>query len=371
MFSVKGFSVVKNISNILRLCHVVPGDQFNIKKLQVLKTFDKTVDPYSKIYIETPMHVRIQPIDLQEHPNGDRLILSLFSDKKQSSSDFAIKHSAKRVDVIGSKDSPSSDAICVIYAPIRASFDIQATGKSCISIAKMHSDDCTLKTDSGSVTLNDVRGKNIQVRSEEGSITCQGTLLAENIDFRTDSNGDVICEHIRANVFKVATGDGNITTESCYSDESHFTTVLGSLNLGNVHRSCMVEILKQGDLKMTGFDGTIKAILKRGNVHLQASKFLNKNSIFVHEAGTVDVRIPESFTEMCLIEVIASKLTMEEDILKHGKLVEDPLHHKFTYGQDNNGEKIDELYVDCRNGTVEIKLSSWKKMLQDKGLKIE
>ncbi|XP_077289020.1 protein FAM185A [Arctopsyche grandis] len=360
MFTVRSRSLMKTFSQILRLCHN-SQDPFNLQNMQIIKTFDKTVDPYSKIYLETPMNVKITPVDLLDHPDGNKLLVSLYSRAAESSTDFTIKQTAKRVDVIGKKILPDADAVCVIQAPIRASFDIEAKGKSCISVSNMHSDDCILKSDSGMVLVKNIRGKNVKIRSKEGLVFCNGTVLAEKIDIRTDAN--VTCSHLRSNDLKIVTNVGDISTDSCYSDESHFMTMIGSLRLGSVHRNCSVEVLERGDLTLTGFDGTIKAILKRGNVHLQASRLHDKNSIFIHEAGTVDVYISDIIKDMHLIELIARKLNIEEEILKKGKILDDPQHQKFRYEDDQS--ELNDLYVECRNGTIEIKLSSWKKLIEE------
>lgn len=307
------------------------------------------------------MNVKISPVDLTEHPDGDKLLVSLYSRSSEASSDFTIKQTAKRVDVVGKKALPDSDAVCVIKAPVRASFDIVAKGKSNILVENMHSDDCHLKTNSGKVIIKNIRGKSIKIRSKEGTVWCAGTILADNVDIRTDAS--VTCSHIRSNNLKVVTDEGDISTESCYSDVSHFITMLGSLRLGSVHRNCNVEVLERGDLTMTGFDGTLKAILKRGNIHLQAVKLYEKNSVFVHDVGTVDVSISDIFNDMHLVELIARKLNIEEQILKKGKMLSDSQHQKFRY-EDDQSHSHNDLYVECRNGNIDVKLSSWKEMIE-------
>lgn len=48
---------------------------------------------------------------------------------------------------------------------------------------------------------------------------------------------------------KLQTNNGNISTKSSYSHESHFSTSHGSIVLNNVHKSCKI-FVEEGNLNL-------------------------------------------------------------------------------------------------------------------------
>lgn len=53
---------------------------------------------------------------------------------------------------------------------------------------------------------------------------------------------------------EIKTATGDISTESVYSDVSHFSSQDGNIHLKNLHRQCSVAISGNGNLTICNFD---------------------------------------------------------------------------------------------------------------------
>lgn len=164
----------------------------------------------------------------------------------------------------------------------------------------------------------------------------QSILLSQNIHIKK-AQGD----------FLTATCEsGTISTDSCYAEQSSFTTKNGSLRLSNVHKSAEISSLENGDIDVTGVHGTLKAKSKGGNIKYQLTEIYGDSEIDADEPNNFQVNISEFVEEHTCISVAAKEITFDnslahletgvkkdrETVFRHGDpdLLEDSLTIKST-----------------------------------------
>ncbi|XP_041989191.1 uncharacterized protein LOC121740525 [Aricia agestis] len=351
MFAISGPRVLHKCYKILRLCLVEFSNIPDIKNLNLVRTVEKTIDTTTSIFIDSPIHVKVQPIDVNDLSAHNKLTMMLYSQGKDTN-DFQLKQTSKRLDLLcNKKTSPDKDDVCLIRIPYKLKLHVTTTENASVHLAKLEADEFIVKTQKGDVMVADMKADNLKVESESGDLETEGRLQASLIELKTGVNGNVKCNNIMANNFTVATHGGEISVKSCYSDQSHFTTLMGNIRLDNLHRAVKIDVIQKGNLHITGFYGSLEASLKSGEVFMHASKFTDKSSIFIHEKGKVEVMIPNILKNLPAASLMAEKINVDEKIMKLGRFMDDSHPQRFRYEKNNKNE----LHIVCRNGSIDLK----------------
>lgn len=350
MFTLVGQRVLHKCLKILRLSVADFSNLPDIKKLNAVRTVEKIIDNNTSIFIESPIHVKIQPIDVNDIKAHNKLTMTLYSEGKDTS-DFQVKQSSKRLELLNKNTTSDRNDVCVIQVPYHLKVQVTTTECASVHLAKLEGEEFIVKTQKGTINVSDLKAQNIVVESIEGEVKSEGRLQASNIDIKTGLNSGIICNNIMANGFNVMTHAGPIVVKSCYSDKSHFTTLMGNIRLDSLHRSVMIDVIQKGNLHITGFSGNLQASLKSGDVYMYASHFTDKSSIFIHEKGKVELLIPEILKNLPATNLIAEKIMVDEKILKLGRFMDDSYPKRFRFEK----EPHHELHVVCKNGSIELK----------------
>lgn len=350
MFALNGSRVLHNCLKVLRLSIVDFSNLPDIKNLNLVRTVEKVIDLNTSIFIESPIHVKVRPIDVNDIKAHDKLTITLYSQGKDTN-DIQVKQTAKRLELLNKNKSPDKNDVCVIQVPYKLKVQVTTTENASVHLVKLEAKEFIVKTQNGHIKVADLKADKIKVESASGGIEAEGRLQASNIDIKTGLDGVVKCDNIMANLFNVSTHGGAVSVKSCYSDKSHFTTLMGNLNLNNLHRSVKIDVIKQGNLRMTGFDGSLEASLKSGEVFMHVSQFIDKSSIFIHEKGKVEVLVPDIVKNLPATNLIADKISVDPKILKLGRFMDDSHPKRFRYEK----QPSNELHIVCKNGSIDLK----------------
>lgn len=350
MFSLVGPRVVHKCLKILRLTVKDFSNLPDIKNLNVVRTVEKTIENNTSIFIESPIHVKVLPIDVNDIKAHNRLTMTLYSQGKETS-DFQVKQTSKRLELLNKNTSSDRNDVCLIQVPYQLNVQVTTTENASVHLSKLEGEEFVIKTQKGAVSIGDLKAQNIKVESAEGEILTEGRLQASNIELKTGLNAGIKCHNVMANCFIVTTHAGPIAVKSCYSDKSHFTTLMGNLKLDSLHRCVLIDVIQKGNLHITGFDGNLQASLKSGEVFMHAAQLTDKSSIFIHEKGKVELKITDILKNLPATNLIAEKITVDDKILKLGRFMDDSHPKMFRYEK----EPQHELHIVCKNGSIDLK----------------
>lgn len=353
MFTLGGQRILHKCLKILRLTIVDFSSLPDIKTLNLVRTVEKTIENNTNIFIESPIHVKVQPIDVNDLKAHNKLTMTLYSQGKDTN-DFQVKQTSKRLELLNKNTSPDRNDVCLIQVPYKLKVQVTATENASVHLAKLEADEFVVKTQKGSVNIADLKADNIKVESVSGDVQADGRLQASNIELKTGINGGIKCHSIMANSFNVVSHAGPITVKSCYSDKSHFTTLMGNIKLDNLHRSVKIDVIQKGNLHITGFSGNLEASLKSGEVFMHASQLTEKSSIFIHEKGKVELLVHDILKNLPATNLIAEKIQVDDKILKLGRFMDDSHPKRFRFEK----EPQNELHIVCKNGSIELKDTS-------------
>lgn len=357
MFSTVRRKFLVNCHAVMRLTRVGMCNFSNLRNMTVVKSLVKPID--KDLFIETPIDVKIDPIDYVTFPDNNKISVEVYSEG-ENNCHLTLNQSACRLELLNQQKPAASNIkdICVIRVPVNLNIQISSLNDAAVNIGKLQVSDFSVKTQKGSVQLQDITSKgSIKVESEQGLVTCQGKMLADIVDIKTGLNANIKCNNLVANRVNIRTEGGSIFVESCYSDASHFITVIGNINVNYLHRTSIIDIVQSGNLSINSFEGTLKASLKSGNVFMHANKFLNKSNIFIHEKGTVEMHLWDFENAMVVMDLIADKIDLDEGLEKFGQLMVDSHPQRFRVPGSDSSIMIGEVHVECRNGVINLKQS--------------
>ncbi|XP_050680118.1 uncharacterized protein LOC126976017 [Leptidea sinapis] len=350
MFLIRRQLVLPKCLKILRLALRDYSSLPDLKNLNVVRTVEKVIDNNTSIFIESPIHVKVQPIDVDDLKAHNKLTMTLYSKGKETS-DFQVKQTTKRLEFLNKNTAPDSHDVCLINVPYKLKVQVVATEDASVQLSKLEAEEFLVKTQKGAVKVADLKADNIQIESGSGIIETEGRLQASNIELKTGFDGSVKCNNIMSNTFLVATHAGPISVKSCYSDKSLFTTLKGNITLEHLHRIVKIEIIQKGNLHIQGFSGNLQATLKSGEVFMHASRLTDKSSIFIHEKGKVEFLMPDIVKNLPATNLIADKIKVDKNILKLGRFMDDSHPKRFRYEKEHS----DELHIVCKNGSIDLK----------------
>lgn len=350
MFLPVSHRVLHKCLSILRLPCVDFSNLPDIKNLNIVRTVEKTIENNTSIFIESPIHVKVQPIDVNDISAHNRLTMHLYSSGKETG-DFQVKHSSKRLELLNKNTASDCNDVCLIQVPYQLKVHVTTTDSASVHMSKLEGEDFIIKTQKGDVKITDLKAQHIKVESNEGEVEAAGRLQAKSIDLKTGLTAGIKCNNIMSNDFIVTTHAGSIFVKSCYSDNSHFTTAMGNIRLENLHRSSLIDVIQQGNLHIQSFSGNLQASLKSGDVYMHVSELRDKTSIFIHEKGKVELLMHDIVKNLPATNLIAEKINVDEKILKLGRFMDDSHPKRFRFER----EPHNELHIVCKNGSIDLK----------------
>lgn len=167
-------------------------------------------------------------------------------------------------------------------------------------------------------------------------------------------------DKIQGDLLHATTDSGELSTNSCYVNFSIFQTNLGNLLLNNVHKNAEINILHKGRLEMTGFHGTLNAKVNAGQVKIQFSDILDKNSVIVSN-GTepIEIFISDLIQENSFVDIKCKEIEVDESI--NAKSEENKFKGNFVLGESS---MKNTLSIESENGYVKLGKMSWADSLR-------
>ncbi|XP_055838639.1 uncharacterized protein LOC129906763 [Episyrphus balteatus] len=351
------------LTKLARNFHKIALTQPNILNQQVEK-----VDPYSKIKINSQINVKIRPYNVLECQDSNLLRATIRSavDGKPSKAQLDVKIKNKNVEITSKTTSTGKEAeelVCLLEVPIRA--DLLIDTESEVSIADMYCEELNVISNKNIDTKN-VRSTTVDLFSKNGNINCNGLLLGQKINIKTNTNGSIFLDKLQGDSINCHTIDGNIKTNSCYVESSKFTTDNGTLDLKNIHKTSEVCVNKMGDLFMTGVHGNIQIKCNGGgNVNVQLSEIVGNNKIVTQTEDNVIINISDQIEETSFIEATSKKFTLDESLSHLSDCIENDNHFRMSKEQDN----CNKLVIESKGNLILGKLSWADSMKIAMGLK--
>lgn len=175
-----------SLTQLSRRFHNIALAQPNIIKQLVEK-----VDSYSKIKISSQISVKIRPYNVLECQDSNllRATIRATEDVSKSDAQLEVTINDKNVVITNKASSNSKDAgklVCLLEVPIRA--DLVIDSQSEVSIADMFCEELRVACNQDIQTKN-VRSTIVDLFSRNGNIQCNGLLLGQKINIKTDKDG--------------------------------------------------------------------------------------------------------------------------------------------------------------------------------------
>jgi len=292
----------------------------------------------------------IKPVDLDRYPNMDVATCSFLSADPVKNEFPVFSQNDGELSLTSSKVYEPSTSQCVVEIPLKHDVQIKdSSGKNNIDIRSLESTLIEILTESGNITSKSLKGDVIKLSSKSGSINCQGVTQG-SISFQSDS-GNIHGHRFQGPNLEIKTATGDISTESVYSDVSHFSSQDGNIHLKNLHRQCSVAVSGNGNLTISGMDGSLDAILGNGNHQIQISQLHDSSSIKV-DNGVLTLKIPEQCPFG--IRIQAKSLTVPK-MMESSMKKEENGYTDLEY----NKEQSSVLDIDATNSHVEVQFEDW------------
>lgn len=143
-------------------------------------------------------------------------------------------------------------------------------------------------------------------------------------------------DKIQGDFLYASTDSGKITTNSCFVNSAIFQTNSGNLSLHNVHKNAEINVLQNGRLEMTGFNGTLNANVN-GQLKVQLSEIYGNNSIIANGSQQIEVYISDLIENNSFVDVKSKKIEVESIQYVCGKKV---FNEKFALGESSMENRL-------------------------------
>uniref|UniRef100_A0A1Y1MYE8 DUF4097 domain-containing protein n=2 Tax=Photinus pyralis TaxID=7054 RepID=A0A1Y1MYE8_PHOPY len=346
------FAIIKKILCNTKLDHFVLQHKVVLRNLYTVyeKEFSD-VTPFCSLNISLPYNIILEPLDLYNYPNCDKVIIRIESNKQFQP---LIKHKrvAHGLNLFGNDE--TSHAICRIAAPIKASINATSENGN-ITLKNFNGKTIGIKTGNGNINVSKLHCEHISLTSLAGNITCKTVLQAADIHLHTGKNGDISTEKLLGINLSVITASGNINTMSSYCNNSHFTTESGYLNLHNVHKNCHIVCTETAKVNLVSFDGNLQACMERGEANIQIARIEGDSKITMTKEGALKLKLSNECLESSTFKILAKDLEINKDI---SVLLSEDDNYKII----RNDTSISNTLIHCPYGGVVVESLSWKEM---------
>lgn len=149
---------------------------------------------------------------------------------------------------------------------------------------------------------------------------------------------------------------GTISTESCYAEQSSFTTKNGSLHLSNVHKTANISSLDNGEIDVTGFHGILNAKSNGGNVKYQLTEIYGDSKIDANHPKKFHINISEFVEENSCISVTTKELRLDNSLAHLENGITKDTETVFKHG---NPDLLEDSLTIQSNGLLTLGKLSW------------
>ncbi|XP_067631779.1 protein FAM185A [Eurosta solidaginis] len=328
---------------------------------QVHQETFRYISPFPRINIRSDIYLRIKAADVHEYPDANVLIAELHGGHVRNcpvALQVNVSEDERLINIDINKISNAPDFHCNLEIPIRSDLHVEA--QDSVTVSNILSSEVKVKANKN-IDIKEVRADSVTLESAEGNIRCKGMLLGRVTRVETSKEGNMSFEKLQGDQLSCKTDGGNISTNSCYVEESRFVTNSGTLTLKNVHKKTEVDVQKGGTLNMTGVHGNLKVRANGGKVSLQLSELKDENFVKANDVEQVLINISDLIEEQSKIEVISSGIVLDDTLchLNHGTS-----QNNTIFRNCNTAEAQSNLIVES-NGEVKLGKLSWVESLRE------
>ncbi|XP_054739247.1 uncharacterized protein LOC129245231 [Anastrepha obliqua] len=336
----------------------VPGMPSN---KQVHQETMRYIYPFPRINIHSDIYLRVKAADVHEYPDANVLIAELHGGHTRNCPvimKIDVSEDERRVNIVINKVADATDFHCNLEVPIRS--DLYVETNDSVKVQNILSSEVTVRAQKH-IETKEVRADNVTLDSNGGNITCKGMLLGRVTQVETKEMGNISFDKLQGDHLNCKTDTGDISTNSCYVEQSKFITNSGSLHLRNVHKKTEVEVLKDGELNMTGVHGNLTVRTNGGKLNLQLSELIGENIVKANEVEQAVINISDRIEEQSGIEV-TSRIVILDGSLSHLNDCIDKNNTLFRNAKNSNTQS--NLTINS-SGAVKLGKLSWTDSLRE------
>ncbi|XP_065170756.1 uncharacterized protein [Atheta coriaria] len=254
------------------------------------------------------------------------------------------------------RDALDDSTVCELHVPLKANINLTALGD--IKVGDLQGDGVRVFSEMGCVTLGNLKCSEVSAGTNDKDIVVEGNIEATRVDLLCRQSGSIKAQKIKSLGLKLDTNEGNIHMNACYSKNGYFITKTGNIDLKNVHNRCRIDTIKNGQVKMVGFEGALEVSLQNGKADLQIQKLFDNSDITVREEGEITLRIPKELLDYVEILIWSKGCYVDDDI----PYTEDDLKDLTTIRKaGTTAEHV--LRVRCMKATCNVHFASWIDMM--------
>uniref|UniRef100_W8B723 Protein FAM185A n=1 Tax=Ceratitis capitata TaxID=7213 RepID=W8B723_CERCA len=310
--------------------------------------------PFAHIKVRSDVKVRVLGAPADKYPEPNVLNAMLIGGHVRNcpvTMHVDVSEDEKLVNIALKKISDSADFYCDLEVPMRCDLHIDA--KDSVTVRNICSSEITVRAQKN-IKTKDLQADNVTLASNSGDITCESLLRGRLTIVETNALGNISLDKLLGINLNCKTEAGNISTNSCYVEESKFVTLTGSLQLKNVHKKIEVDVQRNGELTMTGVNGNLTVRTNGGKLSLQISELTGNSVINAKEVEQALINISEQIEEQSNIEV-TSRAVVLDDSLSHLQSCITDDNTIFLLKPENTSSNL----IVNSNGKVQLGKLSW------------
>ncbi|GAB1599816.1 protein FAM185A [Argonauta hians] len=359
--------------------------------ITAIEMWGHETDPFGNIDVDVPFHTLIRPLNPIKYPEMNRVFVRLLvpvSEEESNKTSFNSNLSrwseiyelnstieGDKVFVKGyiPKDifgDSLPEMTCLIEIPIKFTVNVEAAGKSNVSIQYMEGNKIIVKSHYGKCLLKEIKAGEVDVYCVKGHIESSGVLQG-NIRLKCQNEGIIKANRLQGQTIHCSIGGGIMDIQNIYADTCNLaSSALAKLTIGSCHGDTMI-LMKEGNVNIKNVEGHFDGTIDEGNMEIGLTSTPKNVSVANHKGDIIlglnpsvtakfelnakEIKLDEQFSE--LSEKLEKKIVNE----KHS---DNPTVHMELQGSiGSNSQKYSQIKATANEGNLILKKHDWMSSL--------
>lgn len=254
---------------------------------------------------------------------------------------------------------PSKDVSLHFQVPANYGVYIKVREDANVDIRNLEGGPFEIIMDRGTCFMKNLRGSQLGVKTNGGSIECESQLLFEFGNLDAKRKGKISVKKLQGKEFCVVTEDGTIDVGASYALKAQLSSESGHIKLGDIHGVTEVSV-KNGDISVGSTSGTLNAVTNSGNIDVSLSR--HNNVILETKEGDVNIKLLEEslYSELQVkskhIDINSYvNLTINEEEKRENFIV---MSGKLN-PKDETDQETKTIKAEAKLGTVKVEKKDW------------
>jgi len=327
----------------------------------VLQEWSREVQTFGSVTIRLAIPTRVVPISLTYAPNMDKARVRILGPAGcETGPKVEVDVGGEGIMVssatTGQPERPTP-VVCVIEVPVKYGVVAALRGPADVSVEGLEGEHISLQTDEGRVYTKDIKCGSIKLVTRAGDIICEGAALG-NVDIRAGGSGRVSCDRMQGQEVVLANETGPISIKALYADRSSFSSLGGPVSVGSIHGNSTITI-KEGQLDIGALDGSLKAMLGKGDINVQVSR--HEAFQIKTESGDINLKLPSEITASLRLK--GRFIQFDEKVGAVG-MEQRQGEWKVFQGALGEGKDSNLLEATARGGRIRVVIQDWGDSVQ-------